>query len=182
MLKVTLVIPEQWDNRSQTFIPGETIVLKLEHSLVSVAKWESKWHKPFLSSKEKTNEEILDYIRCMTIEPEDLDPNLYTKLTNDDFKVIGDYISDPMTATWFPKNGEERRTSEQITNELVYYWMISLGIPSEYQYWHLNRLFALIKVCGAKNQGNNKRKLTSSDLAARAELNAARKAKMKTRG
>lgn len=182
MLKLIISVPERWDNKSQTFIPGSHILLKLEHSLVSISKWESKWHKPFLSSKDKTSEELLDYIRCMTIEPDDPDPGIYEFLTNREYQIISDYISDPMSATWFNKNSQDKRSSEQITSELIYYWMISLGIPSEYQNWHLNRLLTLIKICGIKNQGQNKHKMTSSDLAARSELNAARRKQLKTHG
>lgn len=182
MLRLDIAIPEKWDSIKNEFVSGEIVKLKLEHSLVSVAEWECKWHKPFLSTKEKTDLELLDYIRCMTLSPEDPDPEIYSYLTNDDFKKIGAYISDPMTAAWFNKNQKEQRGSEQITNETIYYWMITLGIPSEYQYWHLNRLLTLIKVCGLKNQGSAKHKLTSSDLASRAELNNLRKKKFNTRG
>lgn len=147
---------EFWDENNEQFISVKSYELKLEHSLVSVSKWESKWKKPFLSGVDKTTEEIRDYIRCMTLT-QNVDPNVYLSLSKENLDDASKYIDDTMTATWFsddPKNTKKtptRKSRETITSELVYYWMIAQNIPFECQKWHLNRLLTLIRVCSIKN-------------------------------
>ena len=180
MLKIVVPAVEQWDEINQKFVRTKEQVLQLEHSLVSLKKWESKWCKPFLSKQEKTFEETIDYIRCMTIS-QNVDPNVYYCLTNKNIEEINRYIDAPMTATWFPNDKTGKSSSEQITAELIYYWMISFNIPVEFQKWHLNSLLTLIKVCNVKNQPSKKmsRRETMSQYAA---LNRARRQKYNSRG
>lgn len=180
MLKIVVPAVEQWDEVNQKFVNTKEQVLQLEHSLVSLKKWESKWCKPFLSKQEKTFEETIDYIRCMTIS-QNVDPNVYYCLTNKNIEEINRYIEAPMTATWFPNDKTGKSSSEQITAELIYYWMISFNIPVEFQKWHLNSLLTLIKVCNVKNQPSKKmsRRETMSRYAA---LNRARRQKYNSRG
>jgi hypothetical protein len=151
MLKITIPPTEQWDESTNEFIYTKAHNLSLEHSLVSISKWESKWNKPFLSKENKSYEETIDYIRCMTLT-QNVDPKVYRFLTAKNVTEINRYIDAPMTATWFSDSKQSKRTSEQITSELIYYWMIALNIPFECQKWHLNRLLTLIRVCNVKNK------------------------------
>ena len=185
MLSITIPETEIFNEETQEFITIKKTNLTLEYSLVAISKWESKWKKPFLTEnkKDKTNEQVIDYIRCMTLD-KNVDPEVYNRLTKADISKINAYIDDPMSATWFSKNekfnGINKRT---ITSELIYYWMIALNIPFECQKWHLNRLITLIRVCNAEAQVDPKsRKLTQEELQFRAKLNAERRAKMKTKG
>lgn len=187
MLVIKVPAREQWDELNNEFVLTKATTLQLEHSLVSVSKWESKWHKGFFDS-EKTGEETLDYIRCMTIT-QNVDPNVYTCLTSENVKEIEKYINDPMTATWFSErkqNGKSNRRNQRqkVTSELIYYWMIALNIPFECQKWHINRLLTLIRVCNEENQAetNKTKRPTRSSLANRASLNAARRKKLHSRG
>lgn len=180
MLKITIPETELWDEANQEFITTKEQTLELEHSLVSLSKWESKWCKPFLSKEGKTREESIDYIRCMTVTP-DVDDDIYNYLTNENINQINKYIEAPMTATWFNETNNQKNSREQVTAELIYYWMIALGIPSEYQNWHLNRLLTLIKVCNIKNQTPKKRSKRDI-LSQQAALNAARRKQLNTKG
>ena len=154
--------------------------ITLEHSLVSLSKWESKWCKPFLSKADKTNEEIVDYFRCMTIT-QNVDPKTYYCLTQKNIQEITDYINAPMTATTITSRGPARKSREQVTSELIYYWMVAFRIPFECQKWHLNRLMMLIRICEIKNQKPKKR--TQRDvLNEYAAINEANKAKFNTKG
>jgi len=140
------------------FVNGKPVKLQLEHSLVSISKWEAKWCRPFLQKDDdKTDEESMDYIRCMTIT-QNVDPSVYDKLTKEHVDKITEYIQAPMTATWFSKEQQKRtvHNSEKITSELIYYWMIAYTIPMECQKWHINRLLTLIQVCDVKNTNLNK--------------------------
>ena len=181
MLKIVIPDNEVWDEANRIFITVKSQTLKLEHSLVSLSKWESKWCKPFLTKEEKTPEQELDYIRFMTLNT-DIDPMVYYFLTNSDKKAISDYINSPMTATTI--NSQENKTGrskEQVTAELIYYWMIALNIPFECQKWHLNRLLTLISVCNIKNAPPKKR--SKADIMRRnAALNAARRKRLNTKG
>lgn len=180
MLQIEIKSTEIWDESNQMFINVEGQTLKLEHSLISISKWESKWHKSFLHSNEKTDEEILDYIKCMTLN-NNVDPLVYRCLTVDNIAQINEYINDPMTATHFSKELNGKKNREIITSELIYYWMISLNIPVEFQKWHINRLITLIRVCEIKN--NPPKKLGRGDIMRRnAALNAARRKQMNTKG
>lgn len=179
MLSITVPSTELFDDAKQEFINVKEQTLQLEHSLVSLSKWESKWNKPFLSKKEKTSAEVLDYIRCMTIT-QNVNDNVYNALTVDNIESINNYIDAPMTATTFSdSSGDGGR--EIVTSELIYYWMISLNIPMECQKWHLNRLLTLIRVCNVKN--TPPKKLSRQELISRnAALNAARRKQLNSRG
>lgn len=172
---LTIVIPEteEFDPITSTFTVHKREVLNLEHSLVSLSKWESKWKKPFLTDKEKTPEETIDYIRCMTIN-NNVDPSVYGRLSMSAVQQINDYISDPMTATTFSEDKNKKKNREVVTAELIYYWMVALQIPFECQKWHLNRLITLIRVCNIKNEPP--KKMSKADIYRQnAALNAARR-------
>lgn len=180
MLRIIIPAVEQWDETKQEFISTKEQTLSLEHSLVSLSKWESKWCKAFLTKQEKTIEETLDYINFMTLT-QNVDPEVYKYLTNGNIDEINRYIEAPMTATYFSEDKTGKTSREQITAELIYYWMISLNIPFECQKWHLNRLLNLIKVCNIKNQPPKKR--SKKDIMNRnAALNEARRKQLNTRG
>lgn len=181
MLQITVPAVEQWDEQKQEFITtGKEQTLCLEHSLVSLSKWESKWNKIFLDKREKTTEEILDYIKCMTLT-QNVNPDIYNRLTVENFQQIHEYIEAPMTATTFYDDKRGGGSREKVTSELIYYWMIALNIPFECQKWHLNRLLTLIRVCNVKNAPP--KKMSKRDIASRnAALNAARRKQLNTRG
>lgn len=180
MLQITIPAAELWDEKNEVFINTKEQTLQLEHSLVSLSKWESKWHKPFISKEQKTIDETIDYIKCMTLT-QNVDPNVYYGITRDHIKQVNDYIEAPMTATTFSKNPNAKPNREQITAELIYYSMIALNIPFECQKWHLNRLLTLIRVCDIKNQPKKKMG-TSEQLRNNAALNAARRKQLNTNG
>ena len=180
MLRVTIPATELWDESKEEFINIKEQTLQLEHSLVSLSKWESKWHKPFLSKDIKTEEETIDYIRCMTIT-QNVDTKVYDFIPNNIREEIKEYIDDKMTATWFNDDKSGKGSSEQITSELIYYWMITQNIPIKCEKWHLNRLLTLIKVCNVKSQPP--KKMGKKALMNRnAALNAARRKQLNTRG
>ena len=180
MLQIVIPGQEFWDEQKQEFINTKEQVLQLEHSLISLSKWEAKWCKVFLSKQEKTQEETIDYIKCMTITP-NVDPEVYNHLTRENIKEIEDYIAAPMTATYFSSDNSGKSSREQVTSELIYYWMIALNIPFECQKWHLNRLLTLIKVCNIKNQPP--KKMSKREIMSRnAALNAARRQQLNTKG
>lgn len=180
MLQIEVtVIPERFDEKNGRFLEPVTKTLQMEHSLVSISKWESKWNVPFLSQKELTDEQTLDYIKFMTLT-QNVKPELYNCLSSENIRQIRDYIAAPMTATTFSKE-KNKGGREIITSELIYYWMITLNIPVEFQKWHLNRLLTLIRVCNIKNQPPKKmsrRELMNRNTA----LNAQRKAQLNTTG
>lgn len=186
MLKLTIPANELWDDNKECFIVIKETRLLLEHSLISISKWEAKWKKPFLNT-DKTSEELIDYIRCMTITP-NVDPTTYFGITSKEQRIILEYIKDPYTATTFREdknNPNAVRKSEslqkRITSEEIYYWMIANGIPFECEKWNLNRLLTLIRICNIKNQPE--KKMSKKDAAAyRNSLNASRRAKMHTKG
>ena len=181
MLQISVPInPEGWDEEKQEFVPPQEQILQLEHSLISLSKWESKWCKPFLSKQEKTYEETIDYIKCMTLT-QNVKPEVYSHLTKENIEQINKYIDAPMTATYISEEKNGRGSREQVTAELIYYWMIALTIPFECQKWHLNRLIMLIKVCNVKNQPP--KKMSKRSLMSRnAALNAARRQQYNTKG
>lgn len=173
---------EFWDEQQEVFItipPAKEQKLQLEHSLVSISKWESKWHKPFLSTK-MTDEQSIDYIRCMTIT-QNVPPEVYDRIPSEIIDEITEYINNPMTATWFSEDKNQRPNREVVTNELIYYWMIALDIPAAYEKWHLNRLLTLIKVCKIKNEPPKKMGKNTT-LRRNASLNAARLRQYNTKG
>lgn len=190
---LTITIPandgtEYYDEAKNEFVSigklTKPVTLHLEHSLVSVSKWEAKWHKPFLgtgrkSDKEKTKEEIKDYIKCMTLD-KNVPDVAYDCLTNENISKIEEYITNPMTATTFGAEQQKGRR-EIVTSELIYYWMVALNINFECEKWHLNRLLTLIRICNIMNQP--KKKVSQKDQAARyAKMNKERRARMKSSG
>lgn len=179
MLQITIPAREQWDERRVEFIYTDEYTIQLEHSLVSLSKWESKWCKSFLSAKDKTYEETIDYIRCMTLDP-NIPYEVYYALTPENVDMIYDYINAPMSAAYFNKDTKGKALNKIITAESIYYWMISLGIWPECQHWHLNRLLALIRYCSNENDTT---KMSKGELAKRnAALNAARRKRFNSRG
>ena len=180
MLKVIIPSVECFDEKTQTFINTDETVLELEHSLVSLSKWESKWHKPFLTKDKKTKEETLDYFRCMTLTP-NVDPLVYYTIPKPIYDQIDAYLNDSMTATWFSEQQNNKFNREIVTSELIYYWMVSLQIPFDCENWHLNRLMTLVKVCNIKN--GPQKKMNRRDVVAQyAAINAARRQKLGTNG
>lgn len=179
MLELEVVLEETFDDSTNEFSTN-SVVLELEHSLVSLSKWESHYEIPFLSNKDKTPEQLLWYIRAMTLTPK-VAPEIYQKLSQSNIDSVNAYINAKMTATWFGPNPNQKPNREIITAELIYYWMISLNIPFECQHWHLERLLTLVKVCNQKNAPP--RKMSKQEVAARhRELNAQRKAQTGSRG
>lgn len=180
MLQITIPQTELWDESKQEFVSLKEQTLQLEHSLVSLSKWESKWNKSFLSSREKTYEETIDYIKCMTLTP-NVKPEVYRGLTKSNIEQINKYIEAPMTATSFVEDKRGTGSRATITSELIYYWMIALNIPFECQKWHLNRLLTLIRVCEIKSQPP--KKMSNREIMNRnSSLNSARKKQLNTRG
>lgn len=180
MLEITIPATDLWDESNQEFISVKECTLKLEHSLVSISKWESKWHIPFLSKEPISEEANRDYIRFMTLN-KNVDPNVYYCITPDIYNQIEKYMEDSMTATTFRKDQNRKINNEQVTAELIYYWMITLGIPIEFQKWHINKLLTLIRVCNVKNTPTKKRskKEIANDYAA---INAKRRKEWNTKG
>lgn len=185
MLKLVIPAREVYDETNDCFISTQKdTVLQLEHSLLSVAKWEAIYKKPFIDKNTKTYQESIDYIRCMTIT-QNVNPDVYKLLTKEMFDAINAYIDEPMTATTFSKNAQGGsgigRNGEKITAELIYYWMIALGIPFECQKWHLKRLLTLIEVCSIKN-GPQKKMSQKDTIMQYKALNEQRRLAHKTRG
>ncbi len=183
MLEIKIEERELFDERTSMFITLKPVTLKLEHSLISISKWESKWHKSFLSNTERTNEELIDYVRCMTLNT-NVDPDAYFGLSRENQIEIDRYINDTMTATWFnerKQNGKPGGKGQVITSELIYYWMIAFEIPFECQKWHLNRLLTLIRICEIKNQPSKKMRKRDI-LAGNRSLNESRKRALGTKG
>lgn len=181
MLQLNVVLSEDYDEGSQEFVV-ETWPLKLEHSLVSLSKWESKHEKPFLSSDEKTVEEILDYIQLMDLD--ETPPEIFQKLSDEQYLAVNEYINAKMTATWFHEIKKSKINRQTITSELIYYWMTSYQIPWVAETWHLNRLFTLIKVFGAEASAHDKTNNVGKDNLAsqRRALNEQRKRELETSG
>lgn len=180
MLEITIPEKEFWDESREMFLKTKPVKLVLEHSLISLSKWESKWKKPFLGKEDKTSAEVLDYVRCMTIN-KNVPPYTYRALTNEDINKITDYLDDKMTATTINRNNRSNTRPEVVTSEVIYYWMILNGIPFECEKWNLNRLLTLIEVCEIKSGGT--KKMSRGDIIRQnAALNAARRAKLNSRG
>lgn len=181
MLQISIPLSQEgWDPQKEEFIEPKTVTLQLEHSLVSLSKWESKWHTAFLNKKEMTLEETIDYVKCMTIT-QNVDSDVYRHLTDENIEQIKDYIYAPMTATTFSDEKNKGRGKEIVTSELIYYWMISLNIPFECQKWHLDRLLTLIRVCSVKNAPA--KKMSQKEIMSRnAAMNAARRKRLNSKG
>lgn len=181
MLEIIIPAREFFDEEKNEFIVISETKLKLEHSLVSLSRWESKWKKPYNDGKQKSFEESIDYIRCMTIT-QNVNPMVYMGITPEIMKTISDYIDDPMTATWFSDKKEKSRSKgSAVTAEIIYYWMFSLGIPLDCEKWHLNRLMTQIRVCDSKNKPPKKmsrKEIMKHNTA----LNEARRNQYRTNG
>jgi len=179
VLVLKLEKQELWDEQTSSFSYAEEATIELEHNLVSVYQWESKWKKPFLAKNEKTNAEVIDYIKCMTKNV--VEDNVYDRLTSKHYEAINKYIDDIMTATTFHNQDNKNGNSSVMTAELLYYYMTAFNIDFQCQYWHLNRLLTLIDVCSIKSQPE--KKMSKKDVYRQNKsLNAARKAKLGTKG
>lgn len=180
MLQITIPEGQLWDDYNEQFIYVKETTLQLEHSLISLHKWEAKWKKAFLGKQDRTYEETIDYIKCMTMT-QNVNPLVYSFISNEQIHQINDYIADPQTATHVKKDKKSTSSRETVTAELIYYWMILFGIPFECRKWHLNQLLTLIDVCNAKETPPKKRK--QKDIASEYRaLNAARRKQLGTRG
>jgi len=183
MLRLHIPKVDQFNDDDNTFTVIPEMTLEFEHSLVSLSKWEASWEKPFLGPDEKTTEEILGYMHCMCLTP-DVPPEVYQNLSQDHVNQVNNYINAKMTATVIthkgPTNGRGR-PREFITAEVIYYWMITLQIPIEFEHWHLSRLFTLIEVCNNKN--SPPKKMSKRDMVSeRQKLNAQRRAQQQSKG
>lgn len=182
MLKIIVPYQEKYDEKANRFLEVKETVLQLEHSLVSLKKWESKHHIPFLDQKNRTYEDFLDYICCMNLYPEETSDEIYNYLTVDDINKILSYMEDSMTASWITETpGKTVNRREKVTAELIYYWMFSLNIPIECEKWHLNQLMMLIQVSSAKNAPETKMDKRQTAEYIR-QQNARNRAKFNTRG
>lgn len=180
MLEITVPAKEYFNDKTETFLNIPEQTLQLEHSLYTISKWEAKWNKAFLGRREKTPEESDDYIRCMTLT-DNVDPMVYLGLTPDNRLKIKEYLNAQMCATYLPKRTGDKESGDTVTAELIYYWMVSLQIPFECQYWHLNRLLTLIRVCNLKN--NPPKSRSAKDIGRQnALINAQRQAMYHSRG
>ena len=188
MIEITIPEDDWFNEETEEFVHMKGYTLRMEHSLISLSKWESKWHKPFLVSGKKsssrselTKEELIDYFKAMTIT-KNIPDEAYMRLTANDIKAISNYISDPMSATTIHyANPTPSGKKETMTSELIYYNMIAANIPFSCEKWHLNRLLKLIEVCAVKNSPNKKMGKKESAMS-NAALNKARRAKLGTKG
>lgn len=180
MLEVIVPAREYWDETLEQFTSQDERVLQLEHSLISISKWESKWRKPFLNDDDKSEEESRDYVRCMTMT-KGVPPEVYYAILPEDILRISEYIKTPQTATTINEVPGPPSAKPVITSEVVYYWMIAYKIPQAYEKWHFSRLLTLIRVCEAKSKPPTK--MNKADLRAKMrQLNEERRAKYNTRG
>lgn len=182
MLQIDVVMSESFDEDSQEFLV-ETWPLRLEHSLVSLSKWESKYEKPFLTSDEKTTEEVMDYIHMMVLD-EETSEEVFENISNDQYMTINEYINAKRSATWFSDRPTSKTNRQVITSELIYYWMTSYEIPWIAETWHLSRLFTLLRVFSAERDTGDKSKKTNTEsiAAQRRRLNEERKKQLNTSG
>lgn len=174
MLKIVVPELESWDEKAQQFVLFDSVTLKLEHSLVSISKWEARWKKPFLGMEEKTTEQLIDYFKCMTIT-QNVPDNVYMRFSRENQKQIEEYLKDPQTATWFAedKNKHGHSRGKIITSERIYAWMAECGIPFECEKWNINRLLTLIRICNIDNQ-TPKKMSKNEQLSRNWKLNQAR--------
>ena len=181
MLRITIpIVAEGWDEEKEEFVDGVEQTIELEHSLLSLSKWESKWCKSFIESKDKTEEETLDYIRLMTLTP-NVHPDVYHLLSKENVEQINEYINAPMTATTFSKVTGGKRNNEKVTAEIIYQWMTALNIPFDCENWHLNRLITLIRVSSIKSQPP--KKMSTSEIMRRNDaINEQRLKQLNTKG
>ena len=177
-----LVVPgrEMYDEEKEEFFTTKETILRLEHSLVSISKWEARWRIPFLSKDAKTAQQAMDYVRCMTLN-QNVNPQVYHALTSEHYRTINEYIDAELTATWITRHEPKKPNMQIVTSELIYYWMVAFQIPMECQKWHLSRLMKLIEICEVKNQPP--KKMSKAAIMSRnASLNAARRKALNTKG
>lgn len=180
MLTVIIEGDENFNEETNEFEAVNDVVIDFEHSLLSLSKWESKYQKPFLSTGEKTSEEIFGYLKEMILTP-NVDPDVLYRCSQKNLDSIQHYIDSSQSATTFGLMPEHQGPGEVITSELIYYWMVAFNIPFDCEHWHLNRLFALIRICNIKN--SKPKKMSRHEMAQRYhELNAKRKAELNTSG
>lgn len=180
MLTITVGVTDVFDEEAQAFTTQGGVALQLEHSLVSLSKWESIHEKPFLGVAAKTPEEVFSYIECMVLDTNSPEEILH-RLSKENMEQINAYIDAKKSATWFSDQPGAPKSRETITSELVYYWMTVFNIPFECETWHLNRLFTLIRICNVKQA--KPKKMSRAEVAQRnRELNARRKAEHGTKG
>jgi hypothetical protein len=177
MLEIDVVLDEDYDEETESFVPKTSYRVSLEHSLVSLSKWESLWEVPFLGKETKTHQQTLSYIEMMILDDK-VPPGVFQKLVERHLPAVNDYIGAKHTATTVPPGPSTARSQETITSELIYYWMISLNIPVQFENWHLGRLLTLIRVVNFKNDP----KTTKMSQKDRRALNRARLSKHNTRG
>jgi len=173
---------EGFDSDRNEFVNVKETTLQLEHSLISLKKWEQKYHIPFLDDdNNKTSEQWIYYIECMNMT-QNVDPNVFRYMSVENIKKVTEYIKDPMTATWFTDTKEQgnKKKKEVITAEIIYYWMIELNVPIQFEKWHLNQLLTLIRVINVKHDNTKMGK--KEQAMQRSSLNAQRRAKMHSRG
>lgn len=180
MLQMTIDAKEFYDEANNEFVTVESQTIELEHSLLSLSLWESKWETPFLSDAPMTYEQQIDYIRCMTLT-KNVKPEVYYALSYENINEVFNYIKRKMTATTINRIQHTPKSREIVTAELIYYWMVALQIPFECQTWHLNRLLMLIEVCSIKNQPPKKMG-KKAIMSRNAQINAARRQAMNTKG
>lgn len=182
MLRILVPGEEHFDEESEEFTESEEFILELEHSLISLSKWESIHQTPFLGPGERTDAQTLSYIECMILNP--IYPsNIVRRLSGDNFETINNYIQSKESATTFGEMPERKGRNEIISSELIYYWMVAFQIPFEVETWHLNRLFSLIRICNIKNQPEKKQRMSRAEIARRnRDINERRKAELGTRG
>lgn len=178
---LTLHLPEKefFNEQTSEIFTMKAKTLVLEHSLVSLSKWEQRWQKPFLAKGDKTRDETLSYIKCMTITQK-VDPNIFTMYEEELREAVMEYIEKPMTATIINEN-DSKINNDIITSEIIYFWMIQFNIPFECQKWNLNRLLTLIRVCSLKLQ-KGKRMSRSEIVKRNRDLNSQRRKKLGTKG
>jgi hypothetical protein len=180
MLTITVGGTESFDDSTDSFVTVGGTELQLEHSLVSLSKWEEIYEKPFLGKEQKTGEEVVAYVKCMCVD-DDIPPEVLQQLSEDNFNAINDYLNAKKTATWFSDQPGAPKSNEVVTAELIYYWLTVFNIPWEAQHWHLNKLFTLIRICNVK-QAKPKKMSRAEEAQRRRDLNEQRKAQLGTKG
>lgn len=180
MLTITIPAAEYYNYATEEFINTKPQILQLEHSLVSLSKWESEWHKPFFTREGRSDADISSYMKHMTLT-QNVDPNVYLQIPKDKLAEVRVYMDDTMTGTTLNDSKKTKGSNEIITSELIYYWLVAYNIPFECQKWHLNRLFTLIRVCDLKN--NPGKKMSQKELLSRnRDLNTSRRQTLNTKG
>lgn len=179
---------ELFDEETNTFLHPVGKKLHLEHSLLSISKWEAEWEIPFLNT-DKTSEQSLSYIKCCVLD-DDFDELLLNTLSDKNILDFNAYLSKGMTAkkiidlrSSLSQKRKSRRPASQkaLTSEDIYYSMIQFHVWKECEEWPLQRLLSLLQLCSLKS--NSTGEMSKSDQAKfYREENARRKAKYHTNG